>query len=58
MNITQEELNKKIEEINKPFKEHNRIVKLSDTELLSELIGVKNGTKWNKHYKENRKRVY
>jgi hypothetical protein len=37
--INETELREKIEEINKPFKEHNRITKLSDEQLREELIG-------------------
>lgn len=36
----QEELNQKVKEINEKFKEHNRLVKMSDDELVDELINL------------------
>jgi hypothetical protein len=38
--INQEELNKKVKEINKPFKEHNRIQRLSEEDLLDEILKI------------------
>lgn len=40
--ISQQELNKKVEEINEPLRKHNKLIKMTDTELLSELIGGEN----------------
>lgn len=38
--INQEELNNKVKEINKPFKEHNRIINLSENDLRDEILGL------------------